>query len=63
MIAVTIPTINEKGTIGELIERLMKMPIPIGYVLIIDDGSTDGTVDIVRTLAQKYPQIHILQRS
>ena len=63
MIAVTIPTLNEKGSIGELLARLANLPIAIAYILIIDDGSTDGTIDAVKTLAQKYPQIHILQRS
>ena len=63
MIAIAIPTLNERESIGILLEKILKLTVPIGYVLVIDDGSTDGTVDIVNALAQKYPQIHILQRS
>ena len=62
MIAVAIPTLNEKDTIKSLIERLFALPISVGYLLIIDDGSTDGTVEITKELIKKYPRLHLLQR-
>ena len=62
MIAVAIPTLNEKDTIKSLIERLFALPISVGYLLIIDDGSTDGTVEIAKELIKKYPRLHLLQR-
>lgn len=34
------------------------------HILIVDDGSPDGTADLVRTEQQKYPkQLHLLERS
>ncbi|RZM08346.1 MAG: polyprenol monophosphomannose synthase [Pedobacter sp.] len=58
---VIIPTYNEK----ENIEKIIRMVFSLSYffeILIIDDGSPDGTADIVRTLQQEYPALHIEER-
>ena len=58
---VIIPTYNEK----ENIEKIIRKVFSLSYffeVLIIDDGSPDGTADIVRNLQQEYPALHLEQR-
>jgi glycosyltransferase involved in cell wall biosynthesis len=40
-----IPAYNEAATIGEVIERVAALPLD-AQVIVIDDGSTDGTGDI-----------------
>jgi dolichol-phosphate mannosyltransferase len=51
---VIIPTYNEKENIEAIIAAVVKLNA--GYhVLIIDDGSPDGTADIVRSLFPHYP--------
>lgn len=62
MLAVVIPTLNEKDSIGGLINRLFSLSLPLSYILIVDDGSTDGTIEIIKNLAEKYPQLRLLQR-
>lgn len=62
MIAIVIPTINEKENIGRLILDIFKLPIKIDRILIVDDNSTDGTIELVRQLSQKYPQIKLIIR-
>lgn len=42
---VVIPTYNERESIGALLDSLKKLPVD---VLVIDDGSPDGTADICR---------------
>lgn len=50
---VVIPTYNEKENIANIIAAVFLLP---GYhVLIIDDGSPDGTAEIVRSLFEQYP--------
>lgn len=50
---VIIPTYNEKENIGKIVNAIFSLEQ--GYhVLIIDDGSPDGTADIVRELQQVY---------
>lgn len=58
---IIIPTYNEKENISTLIERLMNLPHDL-HVLIVDDGSPDGTADIVKQWMAKVPRVHLLQR-
>lgn len=59
---VVIPTFNEAHNIGRLLERLMSLDEPMD-VLVIDDGSPDGTADEVRKAQGNYDgRIHLLER-
>ncbi len=58
---VIIPTYNEKENIREIIAAALKQDERI-EVLIVDDGSPDGTGDIVEELLQSEPRIHCLHR-
>jgi len=51
---VLIPTYNEKENIEAIIEAVINLNAQF-HVLIIDDGSPDGTANIVRSLFPKYP--------
>ena len=51
-LSVIIPIYNEKDTLEEIISRVLATGIPEELVLI-DDGSTDGTVDIVKKFEGK----------
>ena len=59
---VIIPTYNEKENISRIIAAVFNLNA--GYhVLIIDDGSPDGTAQIVKDLALQYPnQLFINER-
>jgi len=51
-LSVIIPIYNERDTLEEIISRVLATGIPDELVLI-DDGSTDGTVDIVKNFEGK----------
>jgi dolichol-phosphate mannosyltransferase len=51
---VIIPTYNEKENIEAIIAAVMSLPVDFN-VLVIDDGSPDGTALIVKSLFAKYP--------
>ena len=61
---VIIPTYNEKENIETIITAVMELPIEY-HVLVIDDGSPDGTANIVKDLmTNKYAgKLHIVERS
>lgn len=52
---VIIPTYNEKENIEQIIRKVFSLPKAF-HVLIIDDGSPDGTANIVKDLQQEYQQ-------
>lgn len=59
---VIIPTYNEKENIEKIIRKVFSLAYPF-QLLIIDDGSPDGTADIVKHLQTEFPgQLHLEQR-
>jgi dolichol-phosphate mannosyltransferase len=60
---VIIPTYNEKENIERIILKVLSLAGGF-HILIVDDGSPDGTAQIVKKLQQSYPeQLHLLERS
>ncbi|MBA7695509.1 hypothetical protein ES703_104137 [subsurface metagenome] len=47
-VSIIIPALNEETTIGRLIESLNRDPYPNKEILVVDGGSTDGTVERAR---------------
>lgn len=61
---VVIPTYNEAGSISEVIERLLAAVHPAVHVLVVDDGSPDGTARIVEEISAADPErVHLLRRA
>ncbi len=59
---VIIPTYNEIENIEKIIRAVMNLP-EVFHVLIIDDGSPDGTANIVKGLQNEYPEkLFLLER-
>lgn len=62
-LAIVLPTLNESGNVGPLIDRLEKALTGIHYeVLFVDDDSPDGTADVVRRLARDRDNLRVLHR-
>ena len=60
---VIIPTYNEKENIEAIVRKVFSLPVDF-HVLVIDDGSPDGTAGIVKGLQAEFPgQLHLLERS
>ena len=59
---VLIPTYNERENVSAMIDKVFSLPVAFD-ILIIDDGSPDGTADIVRERQKDYPdRLHLLCR-
>ena len=60
---VIIPTYNEKENIEAITRKVFSLPGDF-QILIIDDGSPDGTATIVKGLQTEFPErLHLLERS
>ena len=60
---VIIPTYNEKENIEAITRKVFSLPGDF-QILVIDDGSPDGTAGIVKGLQAEFPErLHLLERS
>jgi glycosyltransferase involved in cell wall biosynthesis len=58
-LSVVMPVYNERATLREVVGGVLAVPIDI-ELLCIDDGSSDGSREILAELQQKHPQIRAL---
>lgn len=56
-----LPTYNEKGTIGRLLEEIQNQGLELD-LLVIDDHSPDGTGELVESLARRMPRLSLMRR-
>ncbi len=60
---VIIPTYNEKENIEKIVRKVFSLPGGF-HLLIVDDGSPDGTGAIIEGLQKEFPQqLHLIERS
>lgn len=59
---VIIPTYNEIGNLGQIVPQVLSQD-PRFEVLVVDDGSPDGTGALADRMAGENPRIHALHRS
>ena len=60
---IIIPTYNEKENIEKIIRKIFSLE-KLFHILIVDDGSPDGTANIVKSLQSEYfDKLHIQERT
>jgi glycosyltransferase involved in cell wall biosynthesis len=58
-LTVAMPVYNERETIREIVRRVMEVPVTL-EIVIVDDGSTDGTRSILHELTQEYSNVRVV---
>jgi dolichol-phosphate mannosyltransferase len=59
---VVVPTYNESANIERLLHRIDEC-LPGAGILVVDDGSPDGTADLVKAVAAKLPDVYLMSRA
>ena len=59
---VVIPTYNEAENIERMLQRVDEC-LPEAGVLVVDDGSPDGTAELVEAAIGRYRDVHLLRRN
>ncbi len=55
-LSVVMPVYNERATLREVVEKVLAVPLTI-ELICVDDGSRDGSREILAELQSEYPQI------
>jgi len=58
LLSILMPVYNERAFLRRCVERVLAAPLPDGLcreLVIVDDASTDGTSDLIRELAARWP--------
>jgi dolichol-phosphate mannosyltransferase len=63
-LAIILPTLNERGNLAPLVERIDRAigSAAVWEVIIVDDDSKDGTADEARALALTDARVRVIQR-
>jgi glycosyltransferase involved in cell wall biosynthesis len=58
-LSVVMPVYNESATLEKVVEKVLAVPLEI-ELICVDDGSQDGSVEILRELQRHHPEIKIV---
>ena len=59
-LSIVIPALNEREALAGLIEEIEQVCDPLGLaweLIVVDDGSTDGSFELVEELAARRPEV------
>ncbi len=59
LVSVVVPVYNEAATVGEVVEELLALGLRL-EVLLVDDGSTDGSAAELARLAKRHGEVRVL---
>lgn len=49
-VSIVIPAYNARDTLGRCVTACQNQSVPVHEIIVVDDGSTDGTLDVARSL-------------
>ena len=61
-VSVLVPAWNEEKTIEDTIKAILDVDYPIKEIIILNDGSTDKTKEIVQRLQKKYSKLKLVNK-
>jgi glycosyltransferase involved in cell wall biosynthesis len=61
LLSIIVPLYNERATVREIFKRILAQPMT-KEIIVVDDCSSDGSLDIVSALAQQEPSIRIFRQ-
>ncbi len=66
LLSILVPVYNEEEYVATILDRVIAAPLPAGLareIIVVDDGSTDGSAAVVENVAREHPGLIRLLRS
>ena len=60
LLSVVMPAYNERATIAEIVRGVLRCPVASRELIIVDDGSTDGTRELLTREIASLPGVRVL---
>ncbi|MFE7820750.1 MULTISPECIES: poly-beta-1,6-N-acetyl-D-glucosamine synthase [Priestia] len=61
LVSFLVPCYNEEETIEETLKHLLALDYPSKEIILINDGSTDGTADVLKEISRNHPEVRVIQ--
>ncbi len=58
-LSVIIPVRNRASVVGRTLQSVAAQTVPPHELILVDNGSTDGTAAVLRSFAQSHPELHV----
>jgi dolichol-phosphate mannosyltransferase len=58
-VSIIIPVFNEEMTVGKLLDKVFSSPVTNREIIIVNDGSTDDTLSVIRKSKKSHPTENI----
>ena len=60
LLSIVLATLNERRNLPEIIDRIRRQALPRCEIVVVDDGSTDGTREYLQELVQRVSDVRLL---
>lgn len=60
-LSVVVPVYNERATVAQVVEAVLELPLRV-EILLVDDGSTDGSGPLLDELAASDPRVRVFHQ-
>lgn len=61
-ISVIVPVFNRELTIARCLQSVINQIVAVDEIIVVDDGSDDGTAEIVKSYQRDYPNIKLVEK-
>lgn len=62
-LSVLIPVFNERWTVEDMLRRVLAVPFDLELeIIVVDDGSSDGSAEVIAEFAKQHPVVKLIQQ-